>query len=165
MRKTPLGLKIFLAVVVVVVAVTVGVGIFVGGLPGSQRSAGIDDNRISDLRNIHSAIGQHWSRNGELPETLEDLQGPNSFIRDIRDPVTEVPYEYRVLGDDQYELCASFDTDSANSALGRRQLEGSFAEQFWNHGAGRQCFNLEPEGKAPGHLPGEPLPTPPVRSR
>ena len=71
MRKTPLGLKIFLAVVVVVVAVTAGVGILVGGPPGSQRSAGIDDGRISDLRSIHTAINSYWTGNGELPEETQ----------------------------------------------------------------------------------------------
>jgi hypothetical protein len=146
----------------VVVVVTAGVGIFVAGSPGSQRSAGIDDGRISDLRSIHAAINSYWTGNGKLPESLEELQRPDSFIRGITDPVTGVPYEYRMLVDNRYELCASFDTDSSRR---REQVDRPFSEQFWNHGAGRQCFNLEPEGKAPIHLEGEQRPTPPIRTR
>jgi len=48
-----------------------------------------------------------------LPEQLTDMQGQRFFIQSANDPETSEPYEYRVLSEKGYEICAIFNTDSA----------------------------------------------------
>jgi len=67
-----------------------------------------------------------------LPEDLSEKQ----FAR-FKDPQTKEPYEYSVLGEKNYELCATFD-------LADDEAEKNFyynAEEVWAfHDAGRQCY-------------------------
>ncbi len=53
-----------------------------------------------------------------------------------RDPGTAQVYDFRVLGAEGYELCAHFQRNSANPAQGE-------SSDFWSHGVGSQCFQLE----------------------
>ena len=63
-----------------------------------------------------------------------DLDAP--FANVARDPVSEQPYGYRMFNAMSYELCGTFDRETADNR----------AEDFWTHGVGQQCFmlNLKP---------------------
>jgi hypothetical protein len=138
--NAPLGLKIFVVAVVLSVLLTVGYGIYVVGAPTTQRLVRLDQQRVSDLQNISFAISSYWDRNKELPPSLEALQGPQYFVQSIQDPETSQPYEYHILNEDTYELCATFKTNSTQNYEGSPQ---SFSERVWNHGIGRGCFQLQ----------------------
>ncbi|MFQ6026970.1 MAG: hypothetical protein ACE5Q6_05570 [Dehalococcoidia bacterium] len=162
MKGSPLGLKLFVGVVVAVVVAAVGVGIFFSGSPGGQRLVRFDERRVSDLQDISVAINRYWENNEQLPESLENLKVPEYFVRSVRDPATEEPYEYGVLEPSLYQLCAVFQTDVSAR---RRDFDTPFSQQVWDHGVGRTCFDLEPQS-SDHRLPREvPRPTPPVRSR
>jgi len=132
-----MGLKIFVSVVVLAVLVAVVYGFILVGSPGSQRVLRFDEQRVSDLQNISFAIDAYWVRNEQLPENLEALQGQRFFVRSIQDPETEELYEYRVLSQVTYELCAVFAAESSPSP------KPSFSDQPWEHGIGRMCFVRE----------------------
>jgi len=157
---TRLGPRILLGGVVVVVAAAVGYGTYLLGSPAERRSQRLDEQRVSEVEGIYHAINTYWESNGELPGSLEDLREPNYFVRSIEDPATGEPYEYRVLGESQFELCAVFATDSApNQGKPARPFLG----RAWEHGAGRTCFEVEaesPSGAAPMKPPGIAVPTP-----
>ena len=138
--NAPLGLKIFVVAVVLSVLLTVGYGIYVVGAPTTQRLVRLDQQRVSDLQNISFAISSYWDRNKELPPSLEALQGPQYFVQSIQDPETSQPYEYHILNEDTYELCATFKTNSTQNYEGPPQ---PFSERVWNHGIGRGCFQLQ----------------------
>jgi hypothetical protein len=139
--KSQAPLKIFLALAILVVVTSVSYGIFLVA-PWDQRTLKFDERRVSNLTSISFGVDGYWEQNGRLPEQLIDLQTRRSFIQPTEDPETGEPYEYRVLSEKGYELCAVFTTDSATLD---REFKPSFSERVWEHSAGRVCFGLEAE--------------------
>jgi hypothetical protein len=123
------------AVAAVVAAVVAGMSVL--GSPSSQRSRRLDQRRLDDLRAAAGSIDLYWTRNGQLPGSLDELPGELLPQGLPRDPETAQPYEYSVAGENRYRLCATFtrasSTDEAHQPRG----------DFWWHAAGRHCFDLE----------------------
>ena len=138
--KSPIPLKVFLALAILVVVSSVSYGIYLVGTPAVQRTLKFDQRRVSDLTDISFAVASYWEDTDRLPEKLTDLQGRGTFIRSAEDPETGEPYEYRVLSEKGYELCAVFTTDSADQ---NRESPPPFSSRVWEHSAGRVCFGLE----------------------
>ena len=156
--RAPLGLKIFLGAVIIAVVAAVGYGIFLVGSPAGQRLQRFDEKRVSNLQNISDALDRFWEVNEELPASLEELQGRRYFVPSIKDPATEEPYEYRVVGENRYELCAVFAIDSSRR---REEFPKPFSARTWEHGVGRVCFQLEAEGPGDRKPREVPVPLPP----
>ena len=128
--------KPILIVATVVVVVSVIAGIIVIGSPTEGRFQQLDLGRIADLREIMEATDLFWSREERLPSSLEELaEDPRTSVNTI-DPGSAEAYAYRILDEDTYELCATFDRESVGPP-------GRSAADFWRHPAGRQCFELE----------------------
>jgi hypothetical protein len=133
--KLSLGTGI-LVVATAVVVVSVVAGIVVVGSPAEGRLEQLDSGRMEDLRGIMSAIDFTFAMDSVLPPSLDDLaENPRMKVNTL-DPGTLRPYEYRVLDDDSYELCATFDREGS-------EPEGRAATAFWAHPAGRHCFELD----------------------
>jgi len=136
--------KLFSRLVIGVVVTAVIYGVFLAGSPITQRMLQFDKKRDTDLNQISFAIDEYWARNTKLPEILEDLQDSRYYrVESLVDPKTKEPYEYTVLEEKRYELCAVFETDSEErkASPGVPRMQGmSF---FGEHGAGRTCFQLE----------------------
>lgn len=112
------------------------VALVVAGTPGTQRLAQADRRRVDDLRQIATAIFYYHTQTGSVPASLNDIRtrlGTNA----ARDPETNLPYEYRPLGDTKYQLCAGFSSASQGGP------------SFWNHPAGPDCFDLNAAQAAP----------------
>ncbi len=60
---------------------------------------------------------------------------PRPLPPSATDPLTGRPYEYRILGPSAYELCAEFERNT--------EEDNPRPADFWSHGPGRQCFQLE----------------------
>jgi hypothetical protein len=148
-----------IATVVFLVAVIWGFAIV--GSPAAQRDRRFDEQRISDLSDIHEAILRHVREVGPargadaagaerrlkrpLPESLEMVVEVAIDLRpNTTDPETGRPYEYTVTGESTYELCAEFVTERD-----RRD------RPFWNHPAGRHCFSFDAldDGSGPTPMP------------
>ena len=124
---------------------TVAVILVAGGLvtaflisraPSPASPHGMDDTRVSDLRDMQSAINLYRLRMKHLPETLDGALKELSWVRHPVDPVTSAPYEYRRSDDQTYALCATFD-------LGSQLTPPMYGEDpFWAHTSGHQCFSL-----------------------
>lgn len=104
--------------------------------PSQERVRRLDARRVEDLRMLAGAVDLHWSRGGTLPAALNELTQEPGYPSLPADPETGSPYEYRTLDGDRYELCASF-------ARGSGDAPAEAPGDFWSHGAGRQCFQLE----------------------
>ena len=52
------------------------------------------------------------------------------------DPMTGLPYEYRVKEGSEYELCATFLVSS-------EKIKSILASSMWAHPAGRHCFSVD----------------------
>lgn len=110
----------------------------VAGTPGSQRQLEADRHRVNDLRQIANAVFSYRAQNGSLPASLNDpLIRQRLGMNKASDPVTNAPYEYRPLGDMNYQLCARFSSASVGEA------------SFWNHPAGHTCFDINATQAAP----------------
>jgi hypothetical protein len=113
-----------------IVAVMVISGFSNIGAPQTQRTLRADNKRVQDLYQLSTQINARWNTNGhKLPGNLAELSSVPSA-----DPVTRLPYEYRVKEGSQYELCATFSLESKNDATSRPNP--------WSHSGGNHCFPL-----------------------
>jgi type II secretory pathway pseudopilin PulG len=136
------GARTAAATVVLVVVTSIVGGLVLAGSPQRSRLTRLDDRREQDLQVIARAIDAYWSQHQELPEGIESLpQQRISPAKSVRDPQSDEPYEYRITGEKTYELCATFVLEDSEPERIHRARRNS--EQFWSHGAGPTCFQLE----------------------
>jgi hypothetical protein len=118
---------------IVAVAVAVVAGLVVAGSPTEQRRLRLDEQRISAVRELARQAEGRWETDRRLPATADQLVDGQRLTRLPTDPVTGEPYEYRITGSRQFEVCATFERAS------RPDLAGD----FWFHEAGRRCFAFD----------------------
>ena len=124
-----------ISLIVAVLAVVI-VGVTLLDSPAQERLRRLDERRVDDLRSISAELDIYWTREGTLPSSLEDLAKEPGIFMELHDPETGRPYEYRVLSSNTYELCAEFARDTADG-------QGRPYRDYWSHGQGRHCFELE----------------------
>jgi hypothetical protein len=121
----------------------IGAGIVVAGAvtisiwldpPGENRARSLDRDRIWRLTWTENAINSHYRLHKKLPANLEELESGSQYLRRVQyqDPGTGKPFEYEVVGERDYRLCAVFERSSEDEPLlnyGRK------------HTAGRNCFD------------------------
>ena len=129
-----------------VVLAAIVAGFMVIGSPFTARRERLDVQRASDLQNIQAQVVDHWQRTRALPTSLDTLADSISGYAAPRDPETAQSYEYRILTDLQFELCATFRTDTI-TRTGKtpkpvRPYRGPYDASLenWSHGAARTCF-------------------------
>lgn len=111
------------------------------GSPQQARLNRLDAQRVSDLTSLSYSIESYYSEHQILPESLDKLSNVEMRYDDrLHDPVSEKPYIYIVTGDMQYQLCATFDTDTTDETAPRDAGNGFNDE--WRHpgGKGEYCF-------------------------
>ncbi|HHX82168.1 MAG TPA: hypothetical protein GX696_04200 [Pseudomonadaceae bacterium] len=100
--------------------------------PASSSEA--DNVRLANLQELAAVIGNWYALNRDLPSTLIAL-GPSAGMSSaLVKAVENHEYDYEVLGNEDYNLCARFDMQSKN--LNR--------DNQWYHDAGKHCFRLSP---------------------
>ncbi len=141
------GLRLFAGIVASVVFVSLLCGLLVTGSPNRARRTSFDTARERHLVNVSYEIDRYWQQFESLPTDLEALERTRGFSPSIRDPETETLYAYRIVSGEVYELCADFTAASypADRAPAYR-LQGR--SKFWEHGAGRTCFEIEVRDKS-----------------
>ena len=138
----PLHLKIFLRIVIISIISAVIYGFFLIGSPAKQRLIKFDQQRISDLQNISFTVSSYWDYNKKLPEDLEKLTiQQDYYVYSLKDPRTGEPYEYNILGEKRYELCAIFDDNPY--PYWNQSVPRPVSEEKWNYNKGRTCFQRE----------------------
>ena len=162
------------AVMVMVIVIVIGAFFFVGS-PQTERLRKFDNQRVSDLQTIQWQIINYWQQKEKLPASLSVLEAdPIGGFKAPKDLQTGVEYEYIIMGDLSFELCANFSLDTR---LIQEKAMPSFtpttpAREFpinggWEHGTGRKCFErtVDPELYPPRSVLEKPLvhPVPAVR--
>lgn len=140
--KPSLGKTMVVAAMTVVV-VSIITGVIVVGSPAEGRLQRLDSARIEDLKGIMVAMDSFWVRNERLPASLEVLGADPRVQVKTHDPGSAELYDYALLDEDTYELCATFDRELPAPA--RRN-----SPDFWSHGVGRKCFELSVKTKTSG---------------
>jgi len=134
----------------IVVLASIVTGFSIMGSPQSQREKRLDQERVNDLQFIQLQVVNYWQQKETLPTMLADLEDPISGYIVPTDPDTDMPYEYTVVGDLAFELCATFarasETEDA-SAVRYIEPAGKGLNETWKHDAGRNCFErtIDPE--------------------
>lgn len=135
-------MKYFIYSVIGVVTTLVLAGFFIVGSPKAERMRQFDERRINDLNQIQYNIVNFWQNKGSLPPALADLRDDIGGVYIPVDPETNAAYEYAIKGVLQFELCATFSTDS-NAEATLPQPMKTYPTQYneqWTHGVGRTCF-------------------------
>ncbi|MDA1038191.1 MAG: DUF5671 domain-containing protein [bacterium] len=117
----------------ILVIASVVLGFTFVGTPASQRAQQYDFDRVNDLRSLQYEIMNSYASTGVLPENLTGYRGSA-----IMDPATDMPYEYRVINETTFELCATFDKAGDGS-----DQYGGYAvglNENFAHEMGKTCF-------------------------
>lgn len=133
--------KVVAIVVILVVAAAIVVALVVGDTPQEARERKADDVRVRDLQQLYYSVNSYYQNEESLPTSLVDLGDP--VVESFKDPLTEEPYTYRVVSNNQFELCATFDTatDAAREDIYYpTKPDSSYNIRF--HDAGLNCFTL-----------------------
>lgn len=149
--RTGLGFKIFVGSVCAAVLAAVVFGLMLSGSPELARSRQFDDVRSANLQELSYAIEAYFNTNSDLPSSLDNLLVKGRYqVNSLKDPKTQETYEFRVVSQNKYELCAVFETDSAkngsyNNSMARPvyPYPGQEVVNFFEHRIGRNCFSRE----------------------
>jgi hypothetical protein len=150
----------------VVVIISIVIGVVLIGTPVDQRNRRFDDSRIQSLQNLQSQIVNYWTQKQVLPEALGKLEDSISGFMVPTDPESKQAYDYKVVNELSFELCASFKTDNQDFLLTDKGVKmtspyDSF-QQNWNHKAEKTCFTrtIDPELYKPSvdNQEGKPMP-------
>jgi len=124
--------KIWLGISFVLILGSIIWGFAVLGSPRTQQFIKYDEQKVVDLQNINGQIQNYYQTKNILPSKLSDLAGSNTYYTVPIDMQNKNPYEYIKTGNLNYEVCATFNKEFANTRdMGILQ---------WNHPAGKYCF-------------------------
>lgn len=152
------------AIIVTVAAVVTG--FIVTGSPWRARLSRFDAERVRELQEIQGNVVTYWQQKQRLPASLDELRDDIRGYRASVDPATSAPYEYRTIAERQFELCATFQTDTTKGTTAPLPpYQITFEEDTWkgwDHNIGRTCFTrtIDPDRYPPRKPPA--LPAPPV---
>jgi hypothetical protein len=122
----------------IAVVAVVAVGWHALGGPGTQRQVQSDFRAVRTLAELAQQIVFTWNSSDKvLPADLEKF--PDALKQN---PVTNKAFIYRRKSNSEYELCATFVTDSRN-------LQTQNTYDFWAHPKGDYCFQFDASQPVP----------------
>lgn len=106
--------------------------------PTEARNRKLDNTIVMEFDTIDSAINQYYNDKKKMPESLDQLKEDYNYITDetLSDAATAKNYDYKVVADKKYELCATFHR-SNKEEKNRQYFE---MKDRWPHDAGYQCI-------------------------
>ena len=127
----------FYTSLIMIIAVFVA-SLFIVESPRQTRNRKIDEVILNNFNMIANDIDVYYGDYNKLPETLDELIAAYSYLidKDLSDPLTGEKFEYRVIGDDTYELCANFRTSNKEDDNDKY----GYYREYWSHEAGYQCL-------------------------
>ncbi|MFA5770728.1 MAG: DUF5671 domain-containing protein [Patescibacteria group bacterium] len=136
--------KILAVTLSVIVLGSVVAGFFIIGTPFAQRNRRFDEQRVQDLQMLQNQLLNYWTQKGVLPDQILLLNDSISGFVVPTDPKSKQAYEYRVIDQQTFELCADFAVASDKNSMvnsTRYAMPYDSFNQNWDHQVGRGCFN------------------------
>jgi len=129
----------FFASLFVVILVFVA-SLFIVESPTETRNRKVDQSILENFSQIESAANEYYNTNKKLPDSLDMIREEYRYIleKNIVDPITNEKYEYKVVDEKNFEICANFRTSNKNNQDNRFDY---YLDQEWQHDAGYQCLN------------------------
>ncbi|MBI4215241.1 MAG: hypothetical protein HY602_00770 [Parcubacteria group bacterium] len=149
-RKNVVGVKDKVIRILFIYSLVLAIGSLVAAFllvesPQETRNKRIDQETLSKLQRIENEIMNYFRDNKKLPETLETIK----YLEEdaLYHPKTREKFEYHVLTEKQFELCAVFKTAStdehAKTPYYPRPVYDGYGYNQWDHPEGRYCFKRE----------------------
>lgn len=106
--------------------------------PQQARDRKLDNAILDDFDAISNGLNDYYNKNQKLPATLEELKSEVLFVIDenLKDPSTAQFYEYKIVADRRYQLCAVFRISNVDD----QDMNSQFYREKWPHKAGTQCI-------------------------
>ncbi len=133
----------FYASLLVVVAVFVS-SLFIVESPKVARNRQIDQNIINNFNQIDGGLNSYYQIYKKLPSSLDALRAEYKYLTNdiFKNAVNQEVFQYKVLGDRDYELCATFFTDASQvDQIGKPRDSSYYNDPRWSHGIGYQCLS------------------------
>ncbi len=142
-RRNILGVKdgiirTYFFVSLIIVLIVLPSALIFGESPMEARDRKLDQAVLNNFNMINDGINQYYSSNEKLPEDLSVLSEKIKFITSetVTDPETKTNYEYSVLSETDFELCANFRTSNLDDDNSRYE----YYREIWPHEKGNQCI-------------------------
>jgi len=136
--KTDNIIKIyFYGSLIIVIAVFIA-SLFTVESPTRTRNRKIDEAMLENFSLINNDISMYFEDYEKLPDSLDVLVNEYNFLgnRDLVDPETKQAYEYKIIDDKTYEICATFRT----SNLEEEDERYKYVMDTSRHDMGYQCL-------------------------
>jgi hypothetical protein len=131
---------IYGSIIAVLVFVTVSYAFTVIEPPTEVRERAIDEQQITDLRDMQWRIEEFIHINNTVPESLTDVAA--LIPRNVTNEAARAPYEYEKT-ESGFRLCATFSHDSRDHQdFYQPSVKDGLIlnSENWTHTAGRYCF-------------------------
>jgi uncharacterized protein YacL len=124
---------------IIIIIATLIAGYFFVESPQETRNKKQDYMVIEKFSDLEKAINSYYSSKKKLPENFEKLLS-NGFIQSANkteNSKTKEKFEYKIISEDIYELCANFKTSNKNNY----QTDNyRYLDDQWPHNKGYQCI-------------------------
>ena len=121
-----------------VLAVFIAAWFFVES-PQTARAKRLDQIVVNNIYQLENSVNSYYAEYKHLPATLEEIKNSANIYLDqknLLDPETKQPIEYKVNGEKKFAFCATFRAPSENGE--QNQVYGPGNKE---HGAGYSCLD------------------------
>lgn len=121
------------------------------GSPQTQRQKRLDQERASRLDQLTYQMDEFYRNQKRLPADYEELRRQSTWWTETIgiDPETNSSFEYSMITEKDYQLCATFGLSSTETDSYRYPVSTNNEIPFWQHEAGHVCFKrtvrIQPE--------------------
>lgn len=124
----------------VIIVATLIAGAFFIESPQKTRDRKQDQMIVEKFDNIARTINSYYSSKKKLPENFEKLllDGFMQSADEITNLKTKEKFEYKIISEDTYELCATFKTSNKNDQ--QLNYNTPWPNTQWLHDEGYQCI-------------------------
>lgn len=132
-------IRIYLYVSLVIVVAVFISALFVVESPTETRNRKIDERVLNNFSMIENAITMHYDEFKKLPENLEEIKKTEGYMpeENFQNPLSKKAIEYKVTGEQEYELCTDFLASNRNPEENGGRYMVSIESL---HDAGYQCL-------------------------
>lgn len=129
--------NLFIAIFTLFVIALIIVGFIIGGTPASMRDLTLDSTRMANFHELERQIQNYYQTNSSLPKNLTELTNLSSG--NYTDPTTRKSYDYKIISQFSYQLCATFSTDSNSKTASSIYISSPSTDK---HKKGYDCLNF-----------------------
>lgn len=132
-------ITIFTYVSMAVVIIFFGWSLFIVESPTVTRERKLDNTILNRFDMIDGSLNNYYYNHGKLPASFAEINKEGFMIEssNLLDPITNKEFEYKIISDKEYQLCANFIRSNKNDT---DTMYTTYKER-WPHDSGYQCLS------------------------